>query len=73
MTKTEKKNPWAYAIEAGRDYLTPEDVADAIKEGAERLAIYETVLDAINRKSTEDTSLCAFVAVHSEVWKLKGK
>lgn len=59
-------NPWAYARERGRDYLTPEDLTDAIEAGADRDTIWRATLDAISRKVAEDKSLCAFVALEME-------
>ncbi len=67
-----KTNPWAHAKEAERDYITPEDIGDAIEnlaQGDDEVAhsqlddLWETVLAAIGQKRAEDPSLCAFVAV----------
>lgn len=63
------RNPWAHANQSGRDYITPEDVGDAIKAGASRLAIATCVLNAINDRKAEDYRLCAFVAVQGSEWK----
>jgi hypothetical protein len=46
-----------------RDYITPEDVQEAINEGADKLALYTELLDWIASKAVEDGPLCAFIAV----------
>jgi len=61
-----KDNPWYWAAEAKRQYLTPEDVTEAKKHGASRLKAYTAVLQAVERKAAEDASCCAFVALKDE-------
>lgn len=58
-------DPWHYAAKAGRNYITPEDITDAIAAGAERVHLYETVLRAINDRAAEDYRLCAFVSYNT--------
>jgi hypothetical protein len=60
------RDPWVYARVQGRDYLTPEDVVDAIKAGVGRTTIYRIVLDAIESRAAEDYRLCAFVALNEK-------
>jgi hypothetical protein len=71
MTRQERKDPWNHAVAAKRDYLTPEDLGEAIKAGAGRFAIYQTTLEAIQMRRVEDWSLCAFVAVHSSECRVR--
>lgn len=72
MTRRERRDPWTHAVAAGRpDYITPEDITDAIASGAGRLEIYQTTLEAIQQRKAEDPRLCAFVAVHSGQWRTK--
>lgn len=56
----------AVAKQQGRDYITPEDVEEALKRGADRQAVREEVLRAVARKQCEDPSACAFTALN---WK----
>lgn len=55
-------NPWFYASDDKRKYLTPEDIIAAINAGGDKLEVWEVVLDALGGKACEDWSLCAFVA-----------
>lgn len=63
------QDPWTFATKAGRDYLTPEDIDDAIEAGASRLNIYQAALEATYRNTAEDPRACAFSAVCSSAWK----
>jgi hypothetical protein len=56
-------NVWEHAKAAGRDYITPEDVGAATSEGATKDDVWRDVLQAIEAKSAEDPSCCAFVAL----------
>lgn len=49
-----------------RDYVTPEDVQAAIDAGMDKLALYTELLRFIEKKSVEDTTLAAFVALQFE-------
>jgi len=60
---TEPTNPWYHTRLAGREYLTPEDVDDAIKVGGTVLRVTEAVLQAVDLKCIEDASAAAFVAL----------
>lgn len=55
------------AKEKGRDYITPEDVAEAVKkQGQDMPAIQRSVLEVIAKQTEfgiEDASLCAFIAI----------
>lgn len=62
-------DPWYWATKAKRTYLTPEDVTGAKKHGASRLKVYTAVLQAVERRSAEDASCCAFVALKDEGYK----
>jgi len=62
MAVTDPHNPWMYAEEQSRDYMTPEDISDAIAAGAKAETLHPIVLEALSQKSCEDWSLCAFVA-----------
>lgn len=59
------------AKDNGRDYITPEDVAEAVKRhGQEMLAIQRAILEVISRTTEfgiEDASLCAFIAIKCDV------
>ncbi len=65
-----RTDPWTYARESGRSYITPEDVAEAVvnlsgdtEEGHSQLdGLWEIVLKAIGAKKVEDASLCAYLA-----------
>jgi hypothetical protein len=49
--------------EKGRDYITPEDVSDALKEGIRPTKVRLDVLEVLGSGGgAEDWSLCAFVA-----------
>lgn len=63
MSKLDNKNPWFLAVKEKRDYITPEDIEEAIKNGADKTSLYKEVLLAISAKACEDVSLCAFIAV----------
>lgn len=63
------KNPWWYARKAKRDYITPEDIDEAVKAGALRPQIMQHTLSAIEDKRAEDVTLCAFMALNAR----KGK
>jgi len=52
---------WAQARTSGRDYITPEDVKDALDAGAGATAVARGVLIAVDIGLAEDASLCAFV------------
>jgi hypothetical protein len=62
-------DPWYWATEAKRTYLTPEDVTKAKKNGASRFKVYAAVLQAVERRSAEDASCCAFVALKDEDYR----
>jgi hypothetical protein len=58
----------AIAAKQGRDYITPEDVSDALQDHAldqVRLDALE-VLGKQTEFGAEDRSLCAFVAFHGK-------
>lgn len=57
------QNPWYFSKQEGRDYLTPEDVDDAIKAGCTPVTALRVVCEAVESKSVEDPSLCAFIAL----------
>ena len=60
----DKSGPvWRLATARGHDYITPEDVGDAITEGASRDDVWRDVLIAADVKAAEDLSLCAFMAL----------
>lgn len=63
------KGVWEVAKENGRDYITPEDIADAAFQGADEHTVWQEVLEAIDAKSAEDASLCAFVALRKFGYK----
>ena len=42
-----REDPWFHAAKAKRDYITPEDVADAIKAKPDEVLLLRTVLAAI--------------------------
>ena len=58
------------AKEKGRDYITPEDVAEAVKRhGQAMLAIQRSILEVISRTTEfgiKDASLCAFIAINCD-------
>jgi hypothetical protein len=54
---------WTLATARGHNYITPEDVGDAIASGATRDDVWRDVLIAADIKSAEDLSLCAFMAL----------
>ena len=56
------KDPWHYAVQDKRDYITPEDIGSAIGAGAEKATLHAVVLEAISQGRVEDHSCCAFVA-----------
>ena len=65
-----KTSPWHYALAACEpnefsraSYITPEDITAAIDAGAEPAELAREVLEAISRKTVEDWSCCAFVAL----------
>ncbi len=60
---SKKTSPWFHAEQAGRNYLTPEDVNEAIDAGGTRLEIWTDVLKAIEMHAVEDASCTAFVAL----------
>lgn len=63
----DKSGPvWKKAAEAGREYITPEDVQECIDAGESRQPIWEDVLIAVDIMSAEDASLCAFLALNFE-------
>lgn len=50
---------------AGCDYITPEDVQEAINEGVDRIELWGELLAILGKKrglGVEDASLCASVA-----------
>lgn len=55
-------DPWTFARMAGRDYITPEDIAEARGCGARGEALFRIVLAAIGAKRAEDPACCAFAA-----------
>ena len=57
---------WFYAERDKRDYITPEDIGDAIDDGIERTVLWGEVLEALGDKRVEDWSCCALVA-----WKFE--
>jgi len=59
---TPPTDPWYYAVNEQRDYITPEDIDDASKAGGKKEDIWKIVLTALGAKSCEDWSCCAFVA-----------
>ncbi len=59
--KPGRGHPWMYAEEAGRDYLTPEDISQALVY-ASQSHVRKIVLMAIAEGKCEDVKLCAFVA-----------
>jgi hypothetical protein len=64
-TRGDKTGPvWRLATDRGRGYITPEDVGDAINAGATREEVWRDVLIAVDIKSAEDASLCAFMALN---------
>lgn len=69
--KLSPKNPWYHAGLERREYITPEDIGDAIKAGAGHLDIARVTLKAINDRAAEDYRLCAFVAIDSSEWKAR--
>jgi hypothetical protein len=53
----------------GREYITPEDVGEALKVGVPRVDVMAQVLRVLGRiegSGAEDWSLCAFVAVEED-------
>lgn len=59
----------------GRDYITPEDVTEAFREGASPEAVRLAVLEAIGAATTfaaEDLRLCAFVAFKGNTQRGEG-
>ena len=54
---------WQRALNAGRKYITPEDVNSACDAGEPEEAVWRDVLIAVDIKSAEDASACAFVAL----------
>ena len=54
---------WDLAKADGRDYITPEDVSDAIEKGQSQTDVWLEVLQAVEAKAAEDASLCAFLAL----------
>lgn len=55
----------AIAKLAGRDYVTPEDVGDAIKQGNDVTKVRLDVLEILAENAgwgAEDSGLCAFIA-----------
>ena len=54
---------WEVARLHGRDYVTPEDVREALATGVSKTDMWLDVLQAIEAKAAEDVSLCAFVAL----------
>jgi hypothetical protein len=62
------------AKKAGREYITPEDVSQAIAEGAEKSAVQAAVLEVIGGIAlygAEDSSLCAYIAARYDERKAK--
>lgn len=54
-----------------RDYITPEDVQDAIDAGADRLSLWGDLLEILGGKGAgaEDWSLCCYIAHRLEPTK----
>lgn len=61
-----KWDPWHYAAKKNRDYLTPEDIGDAIDAGSagDIDLIRLLTLKAIADNSCEDPITCAWMAVN---------
>jgi hypothetical protein len=61
---------WDGARKGGRDYVTPEDIQDAINRSLDSsgrlIAIQAEVLLALSKRQCEDWSLCASVAYKCE-------
>lgn len=58
------------AAEHKRDYITPEDVQEAINAGAERLFLWEELLAILGKQRSlgaEDAGLCCFIAWRFEM------
>lgn len=52
-------------MSAGRDYITPEDIAAVIRSGCNtKQELLEIVLEAIANRTCEDPSGCAFAALN---------
>lgn len=66
MTDESKHDPWYWALRSNRDYLTPEDISEAIDNGnlGDANFIRNVALAAIADKCCEDPSLCAWVAMY---------
>jgi hypothetical protein len=47
----------------GRDYVTPEDVREALATGTSKTDLWVEVLQAIEAKAAEDVSACAFAVL----------
>ena len=50
---------------AGREYITPEDVQEAVNEGVNKLALCDELLAILGKQrdlGAEDSGLCAFIA-----------
>jgi len=58
-----KGDPWHHAAVAERDYLTPEDVENAIAAGGDVLVVAKACLQAVEMGCVEDASCTAFVAL----------
>jgi len=54
---------WTIAKADGRDYITPDDIDEAIDAGESQLDVWGEVLQAVEAKAAEDASLCAFTAL----------
>lgn len=51
----------------GRDYMTPEDVENALRNGVSPEVVRLAVLEVLGKKlGAEDYSLCAFIAWRGE-------
>lgn len=54
---------WAIAKAAGRNYITPEDVTEAVAAGISQTDLWREVLQAVEAGLVEDASCTAFVAL----------
>ena len=65
-----------WAKNAGRDYITPEDIGVALADGADPNEVRLEVLAHLGKQTEygcEDSSLCAFIAFRGETDNKLGK
>ena len=56
---------WSRAQKDGRDYITPEDVGNALRSKKTTVvSVLHDLLVGMDTKQTEDGSCCAFVAMN---------